>query len=137
MRRSTGRQPGTKSASRPAVNPLVNHWSTPDFVSTFGLNRISPVRASGETFLQYFLDALGGARDARLLGELFCRRPVLTDPIPSPRRALRPDPTRPWYVRVLDSAGARHALYDYHYKRHWAASNNDNPQAPKLPLTYQ
>ena len=25
-------------------------------------------------------------------GRLFCRRPVLTDPAPPPRRALRPDP---------------------------------------------
>ena len=40
--------------------------------------------------MQYFLDALEGTRDACLLGELFCRRPVLTDPVPSPRRALRP-----------------------------------------------
>ena len=41
--------------------------------------------------MQYFLDALKGTRDACLLGELFCRRPVLTDPVPSLRRALRPD----------------------------------------------
>ena len=38
-----------------------------------------------------FLDAFEGAREACFLCELFCRRPVLTDPVPSPRRALRPD----------------------------------------------
>ena len=32
-----------------------------------------------------------GTREACFLGELLCRRPVLTDPVPSPRRALRPD----------------------------------------------
>ena len=41
--------------------------------------------------MQYFFDALEGTREACFLGELFCRRPVLTDPVPSPGRALRPD----------------------------------------------
>ena len=31
-RRSTVRQPGTKSASRPGDKPLINRWSTADFV---------------------------------------------------------------------------------------------------------
>ena len=31
-RRSTVRQPGTKRASRPADKPLINRWSTADFV---------------------------------------------------------------------------------------------------------
>ena len=66
-----------------------------DFVPAsglFGLHRISLVRASGETFKHRFFDALGGTRDACLLGVLFCRRPVLPGPAPPPRRAPRPDP---------------------------------------------
>ena len=70
-----------------ARHPLVNR----EFVPTFGLHRILLVRAFGETFMQYFFDALEGTRVACFLGELFCRRPVLIDSIPSPRRALRPD----------------------------------------------
>ena len=35
---------------------------------------------------------LEGTREACFLGGLFCRRPVLTDPAPSPRCALCPDP---------------------------------------------
>ena len=80
------------SRGETADEPLVNRWSTADFVPAFGLHRISLVRASGETFRQYVLDALEGAREACLLGGLFCRRPILTDPAPSPRRALHPDP---------------------------------------------
>ena len=80
-RRSTGRRPGTKSASRPA-----------DFHPRFGLHKILVVSASGETFRRLVFDALGGTRDACLLGELFCRRPVLPGPAPPPRRAPRLDP---------------------------------------------
>ena len=36
-------------------------------------------------------DALENTRDACLLDELICRRPVLADLVPSPRRALRSD----------------------------------------------
>ena len=32
MRRSIVRQPGTKCASRPRDKPLINRWSTVDFV---------------------------------------------------------------------------------------------------------
>ena len=91
-RRSTGQQPGTKSASRPADKPLTNCLSTGDFVPAFGWHKMSLVRASGKTFKRFFHDALEGTRDACLLGGLFCLRPVLTDPAPPPRRALRPDP---------------------------------------------
>ena len=94
---------GTKSASRPGDQPLNNRLSTADFVPAFGLHIISLVRASGETFRRHVFDALEGMRDACLLDELFCRRPVLPDPAPPP--ALRLDPTRPWYVQVLDSTG--------------------------------
>ena len=70
---------------------MINNWSTADFVPAFGLHMISLVRASGKTFKQYFLDALEGAREACFLRELFCQRPVLTDPVPSPRHVLSPD----------------------------------------------
>ena len=52
--RSTGQQPRTKSASFPAVKPFLNCWPNTKFVITFGLYRISLVRASGETLMQYF-----------------------------------------------------------------------------------
>ena len=71
--------------------PRLNRSSTADFVPAFDLHRISLVRASGGTFRHYVLDALEGTREACLLGGLFCRRAVLSDPAPSPRRALRPD----------------------------------------------
>ena len=157
-RRSTGQQPGTKSASRPADKPRVNrgfsssagvhrifHFRASEEVfrtvvfdaledtrdgcvlrgetrrrsilpgppcpaaplcaarpdppvvcpgfgfGRFVLHRISFFRAYGETFRRCVRDALEGTRDACLLGGLFCRRPVLTDPAPPPRRALRPD----------------------------------------------
>ena len=41
--------------------------------------------------MQYLFDALEGTREACSLGELHCRRPILTDTVPSPRRVLRPD----------------------------------------------
>ena len=76
--------------------------STVDFVTAFGLNGISLVRASGGTFRRRVFDALEGMRDPCPLGEQFCWHPVLPDPaLPS---AGSPDPNRPWYVRVLDSA---------------------------------
>ena len=77
---------------RALLVPVINRLSTADFVPAFGLHRILLVRASGETFKRFVFDALGGTRDACLLGELFCRGPVLTDPAPPPRRAPRPDP---------------------------------------------
>ena len=92
-RRSTSGHLGTKRTSRPGDKPLTNRLSTGDFVPAFGLHRISLVRASGETFKRCVHNALEGSRDARLLGGLFCRRPVLTDPAPLPCRALRPDPS--------------------------------------------
>ena len=97
--RSTGQQPRTKSGFRPADKPLVNRT----FCSSIGLHRISLVRASKETFRTGVFDALGGTRDGCLLGEPIRRRPVLPGPARPAMR--RPDPTRPWYVRVLDSTG--------------------------------
>ena len=74
------------------IKPDINRSSTRHFVLAFGLNKILLARASDETFERCVLDALVGTRDACLLGGLFCRRPILTDPAPPPRRALRPDP---------------------------------------------
>ena len=62
----------------------------------FGLHNISLVRASGKTFRRRVYIALETTRDACLLGELFC-------PTPPRRPTVHPDPTRPLYVRVLDS----------------------------------
>ena len=51
-------------------------------------------------------DALEGTGDACPLGEPVRRRPVLPDPALPRRPAVRrPDPTLPWYVRVLGSTG--------------------------------
>ena len=81
-RRSTGRQPGTKSASRPAVKPVINRLSNGRCVPPFPdmpcmrrvyrdlhrislvrasgyLHRISLVRASGESFNRLVFDACG------------------------------------------------------------------------------
>ena len=66
-RRSTIGHLSTKSASRPAVNPLTNRLSTGDFVPAFGLHRISLVRVFGETFKRFVQDALECTRDACLL----------------------------------------------------------------------
>ena len=89
---STGQQPGTKSASRPADKPVTHRLSTGGFVPAFGLHRVSLVRASGRTFRRRVLDSLEGARNACLLGELFCRRQSC--PTPPRRPAVRSDPTR-------------------------------------------
>ena len=57
-----------------------------------GLNGISFVRASGETFRRRVFDALGDTRDACLLGQLLCLCPAQPSPTPLPLRAPRPDP---------------------------------------------
>ena len=56
------------------------------------LNRISLVRASGETFRRRVFDALESARKGCSLGERFCWQTVLPEPAPPPRRAPRRDP---------------------------------------------
>ena len=57
-RRSTGQQPGRKSASRPGDEPVVNRG----FCSSIGLHRISLVRASGESLRRRVFDALENTR---------------------------------------------------------------------------
>ena len=59
----------------------------------------------GKKFKTCVLDALAGRRDSCLLGEPIRRRPVLLGSTPPRCPAVRPDPTRPWYVRALDSTG--------------------------------
>ena len=86
---SVGTQSCPTPPGRPAGRPdPTRPWYVQVLDST-GLHRISLVRASGETFKRYVLDALdlGGYE-----GGLFSGRTVLTDPAPSPRCALRPDP---------------------------------------------
>ena len=75
-----------------------------------GLIVILLVRVSGKTFRRRVFNALGGTRDACLLGELFCSTP--------PRRpAVRADPTRPLYVRVLDSTSLHKSSVDRFYRK--------------------
>ena len=61
-----------------------------------------------ESFRTVLFDALEGTRDSFLPGEPFRRRLVLLGPA-SPRCLVvgHPDPTRQWYVRVLDATGPR------------------------------
>ena len=76
---------------RPAVRrPVPTRPGYVRVLDSTGLHRISLVRASGETRRRVF-DALVGAREACFLGEQFCWHPVLPDPAPPPRRALRSD----------------------------------------------
>ena len=81
------------------------------FCSSTGLHRISFVRASEESFTRVLFGTLLDTRDRCPLGEPNRRRPFRPGPAWPRRRAVhRPAPTRPWYVRVLDSAGSRTCL---------------------------
>ena len=73
---------------RALLVPLLNRLSTARCAPEFGLLGISPVRASGGTFIRRFFDALGCMRDACLLGDLFRRRPVLPGPGPPLRHGM-------------------------------------------------
>ena len=99
-RRYAGQQPRTKSDRLPADKPRVNRT----FCSPIGLHRVYFVRASRDTSRRVFFDRLESVRDGCLLGEQIRRRPILLRPAPPRCPAVRrPVPTRPWYVRVLDS----------------------------------
>ena len=125
---------------RAAVVPRVNH----SLCSSIGLHRISLVRASGETFGTCVFDALQGTRDGCLLGEQFCRRPVLPGPAPPPRRA----PPRPWppVVCFLDSTGSMVNAICFCFsaikapillspkKNHWQQLYNTSSLAKYFPL---
>ena len=100
-RRSTGQQPGTKSASRPVDELLINRLSTgrcvtPSFEIGFRLFVLLG-RRSGE------LSAMPWRVRGTLVSWANCFVGVPSCPAPPRRPAARPDPTRPWYVRVLDS----------------------------------
>ena len=102
-RRYTGQRPGTKSASRPVDKPGTNRGSS----SPIGLHRVSSVRASKGKPKRSFFPRLGGNGVFFVLGEQSRRRrPVLLVPARPRRPAVRrPVPSRPGYVRVLDSTG--------------------------------
>ena len=92
---------GTQVSSqerRAAVVPQINWTSNRTFRSSIGFHRISLVRASGKTFRTIVWGARGAVVSwaNRSVGVPSCPAP----PLPAVRR---PDPTRPWYVRVLDS----------------------------------
>ena len=86
-RRSTGQEPGRKSASRPGDEPVVNRG----FCSSIGFHRISLVPASGEAFKRRVFDALEGTRDSCLLGN----NSVGTQSYPTPPRRPPGAQTRP------------------------------------------
>ena len=76
------------------------------FCSSTGLHRISFVRAFEESFRRVVFGTLLGTRDRCPLGGPNRRRSFRPGPAWPRRRAVdRPAPTRPWYVRVLDSTG--------------------------------
>ena len=80
----------------PPVRSMFGFWTR-----QVGLHRISLIRASGETTSRRVCDASEDTKEACHLCEQFYWHPVLPDPAPSRRRV--PDPTRPWFVRVLDT----------------------------------
>ena len=115
-RRSTVRQPGTKRASCPADEPLINPWSTADLVplSVYIRFRISMLleRRCGDVFsmpLRKRLTFVSLANNS--VGTKSC-------PIPPGRSARRFDPTCPWYVQVLDSTG-RTSLLGAYWEMFW------------------
>ena len=95
-RRSTREQPGTKSGRRPAHKPGVKC----SLCSSIGLQKISFVRASDETFRTVVYDALGGKREGYFLGGPTRRRPVLPRPA-SPRPAVPPCAAPPRHARGM------------------------------------
>ena len=90
--RSTGRQPGTKSASRLGDVPVMNRDSTAIFVylSVYIGFRLFVLlgRRSGDVSSML----LESARKDCFLGEQFCGQTVLPDSAPPLRRAPRRDP---------------------------------------------
>ena len=94
LQRQKGDGPLVSSQEQRALLvPLMNRLSTADFVplSVYIGFRLYVLleRRSGDLSS---IDALGGAREACLLGEQFCWHPILPDPTSPPRRAPRHDP---------------------------------------------
>ena len=89
-----------KSAFGAADNPLINCG----LCSSIGLHRISFVRASEEPFKTYVSDVSESKKDFCPPGDPTRQCPTLPPPTSPRRPAVRSlAPTRPWYVRVLDS----------------------------------
>ena len=93
---------------RALLVPVVDRLSTANqpvvrrsLCSPIGLHKISLVRASGESFRRRVcvFDALGGTR----VSWANCSVGAQSYPTPPRHPAVRPDSTRPWYVRVLNS----------------------------------
>ena len=81
------------SASRPArPRPAASSFAPTRPALGMSGFWVRQVRSSGENFRRRVFDASEGTGDACLLGEMFCRRPVLPCPAPPPRRAPRLDP---------------------------------------------
>ena len=109
-RRPTGRQPGTKSASRPVDKPRIIRLQT----------ACQPVILSPHSvYTGFCLFVLLGKRSGdvssmpwgvrgTLVPWANCSVGVPSCPAPPRRPAVRPDPTCPWYVRVLDSTTNNH-----------------------------
>ena len=78
------------------------HWSAAKNKEPFFSRRLGFVISIFWKYAQAdFCDPLEGTRDLCLLGKLFCWQPICPTSHGPP--AGRPDPTRPWYVRVLGS----------------------------------
>ena len=96
-RRSTGQQPGTKSAFRPIDKQRINRLSTgfsvpPSVYIGFRLFVLLEGRSGDVSLMPW-----------RVRGTVVswanCSVCVQSCPTPPRRPAERPDPTRPWYVR--------------------------------------
>ena len=104
-RRSTGRQPGTKGAPRPVDRPVVNRLSTGDFVLPsvyigFCFFVLPQRRSRDVSSTPWGVRGTLVSWACCLVGVPFC-------PAPPRRPAVRPDPTRPWYVQVCAPRPAR------------------------------
>ena len=128
--RSTGRQPGRKSASRLGDKPRINrgwtgYWPRVNrgFCSSIGLHRISLDFAYGKTFRRRVFDALEGSGDPCLLGKQFCWYPVLPDPRPATPPCA---PTRP--ARGMSGFWTRQVMNDVFLS---SARRVKNPDLPR------
>ena len=98
---STCQQPGTKSERRPADNPLINRSSHVCFVLLsvyikLCLSVLLERRSRHASSMFWKVRGTVVFWANRSVGVLSC-------PAPPRRSAVRPVPTCPWHVRVLDS----------------------------------
>ena len=95
-----GTLPNSQERRAAVDKPVINQM----LCCPIGLNCISFVFASEESFRIFVSDALGGKKVRYILGEPTSRRPVLPRLAPLYLPAVRRRaPTRPWYFRLLDS----------------------------------